>query len=481
MGITKNQITNDFNKLKKIAQNLFEEDDLESCLDIIVTASRIAYHLNFCLQDQKLEDLLSKISQKISCGTKKENLKDRFVFYDYFGWDNRGLTQQYIRALISWDCEFLFVFENTPTENMSSKILSELKNYPKAKILCIDNKLSKIEKIKFLSDAINDYQPQKAFLHLAPWDVIGICVWNILSHIQRYQINLTDHAFWLGTNCIDYCIEFRDYGYNLSKKHRNISEDKLLIQPYYPIIDDQIPFQGFPVETKGKITIISGSSYYKVFGGNELFFKLLANIVKQHPDVVILFAGDGDRKLFKSLLDKYKISDKVFLLGNRKDITQVISHGDIYLSTYPLGGGLMSQYAAMLEVPIIAYVDTSTSESTIETLFLNDDIKVSYDSMESFLEELSLLINDEQHRKKRAYILKKAVIQPDEFNQSLRELVNTNTEKNVVKEININTDLFFKLYLDTENRFLHQYNSIMMQSKNIYKKAIVVQFCEILF
>jgi hypothetical protein len=468
MGITKKQIENDYAKLKEMAFSLFEKKDLESCLDIITTSSNIAYHLNFRFQDQEMEDLLSTISRSINCCPAKNVVENRFVFYDYFGFDNRGLTQQYIRALISWDYEFLFIFENTPAQSKSADILFELKNYSKSSILYVDNELSKIEKIRYITNAINEYQPQKAFLHLAPWDVIGICVWNILSHIQRYQINLTDHAFWLGTNCIDYCIEFREYGYNLSKKYRNIPDDKLLMQSYYPIINEKIKFSRFPVETKGKTVIVSGGAYYKVFGGDELFFKLLSKIIQQHPDIIVFFAGDGDRKLFKSLLNKYEISQKVFLLGDRKDIAQVILNCDIYLGTYPIGGGLITQYAAMLGKPIIAFGNLMSNAESL--LLSNDDIKISYYSIESFLNELSCLVNDVAYRKKQGELLKNTIIKPEEFNESLKILINTNKVERTIREIDIDINSVFNQYLDTENNFSHRYYPILMKSYRVYKK-----------
>lgn len=44
----------------------------------------------------------------------------------------------------------------------------------------------------------------------------------------------------------------------------------------------------------------------------------------------------------------------VFLIGDRHDINEVFKHSDIFLNTYPIGGGLMTQYAAANSKPILS-------------------------------------------------------------------------------------------------------------------------------
>lgn len=69
--------------------------------------------------------------------------------------------------------------------------------------------------------------------------------------MKRYQINLTDHAFWLGAHAFDYVLEFRDFGANVSRQYHHIAPHKILKQPYYPYIDRTLSFQGFPFENYG--------------------------------------------------------------------------------------------------------------------------------------------------------------------------------------------------------------------------------------
>lgn len=72
-----------------------------------------------------------------------------------------------------------------------------------------------------------------------------------------------DHAFWLGRNAFDYCLEFRDFGANLSRQYRHIPIQKLLKQPYYPLADPTIPYGGPPFERADGDVIFSGGTLYK--------------------------------------------------------------------------------------------------------------------------------------------------------------------------------------------------------------------------
>ena len=63
-----------------------------------------------------------------------------------------------------------------------------------------------------------------------PEDVIGTtALYSYDGQFIRYQINLTDHAFWLGSQCFDKCIEFRSYGASISKEYREIQSSKITV------------------------------------------------------------------------------------------------------------------------------------------------------------------------------------------------------------------------------------------------------------
>lgn len=226
------EIKNVYSKTKLLAKQAFELEQYESAIKHIETAAEIAYMFNWIYSDEELEILLQEISQRIIQEKRTfEPVKGKMVFYDAFAFDNKGLTQQYLRALMSWGVEILFIFEGNNFTH-SENIVKELKAYPKSELLIVDKALTATEKSNLIYNKILDFKPEKAFLHLYPSSAVAVVVFNSLPELTRYQINLTDHAFWLGTNCIDYCIEFRNYGCTVSTEKRNLKVRQLLNQPY---------------------------------------------------------------------------------------------------------------------------------------------------------------------------------------------------------------------------------------------------------
>ncbi|GIV35629.1 MAG: hypothetical protein KatS3mg032_0008 [Cyclobacteriaceae bacterium] len=107
------------------------------------------------------------------------------------------------------------------------------------------------------------------------------------------------------------------------------------------------------------------------FGGNVTFFSVgrllvlkgflesieaFSKVIKLHPEARYLIAGEGhDRTLFQMAIDKYGLNGKVFLLGTRNDIPELLAYSDVFVfpSHYEgLGGALVE--AMLATKPIVA-------------------------------------------------------------------------------------------------------------------------------
>lgn len=452
-----------FEKIKLLAEKEFSRKNYELSLKYIETAADIAYAFNWKYADEVLEDLLIAISNEII--GQQENIiaqKGKVVFYDVFALDNRGLTQQYIRAILNLGMDLLFVFDGSNLLN-SKQILSEINSSPQAELFIVDATLSKVEKIKLIYEKIRSFKPEMAFLHLYPSSTVPLVVWNKFKEVKRYQINLTDHAFWLGTKCIDYSIEFRDYGYTVSLEKRNLSNDQLLFQPFYPIVESQ-SFKGFPSEiTLESIKVLTGGNFYKMYGKSNVFFELLKILIEVNSKVVILLVGSGDDTLIKEFISKNKYEKRLFLLGTRSDISEVFKNSDIYLSTYPFSGGLMAQYSAVFEKPILAYTSEDLECNFLEGLInwkADRDFNITCRSFDSFKIEAEKLIKNKLYRRKRGIENKRFMITESEFEENLKNLINFNKPA-VFKKRNIDYLEFSNLYLELENNYLKQFSSFI--------------------
>jgi len=464
--LTQKDITIAYNKVKAMAKKDFENKKFSKCLNNIETAACIANNFNIIYSDYELESLLDDIgTSQISNNTSYIKSDDeRFVFYDAFGWDYRGLTMQYIRALMSWGSEFLFIFENKDDKHAKA-IIEELNSYQKVVSYEVQSRKNEIEKATEIYDVIKKYAPHKILMHLAPWSVAAITAFYALRMypIEFYNINLTDHAFWLGAGCIDYNIEFRDYGCTVSIQKRGLKEKQLLLQQYYPV-SKHSEFQGFPFEIKhDKTIILSGGGNYKICGGDGVYFDILERILSDNPSVIVIYAGGGNMFHLQNFIDSKNYNDRIFLLGHRSDINEVIENCDIYLATYPFGGGLMSQYALLHGKPLLVYNSDDYKTNDIEGLLYNADVQITFFDLEQLIVHAKKLIDDLDYRKKIGSEYSKYLISQDVFSNNFKEKLENKQNDFPFKYININYIAHTNLYIEIENNYLPSFQSILLK------------------
>ncbi|POY34904.1 hypothetical protein C3K47_17525 [Solitalea longa] len=467
MALTIQKIIAQYNFFKNCATRYFNLGQIEKASNYCEVAARIGYKYNFRYSDDELESIVEKISKSVIPDSINFNpVVNRIVFYDSFAQDNRGLTQQYLRAIIGWNSELLFI---TPKTHIGKDILDELKSYSKTRILQIDSSISFSSQVISTIKEIERFRPQYVFQHFSPWDILGFTIWNGIKCADRFLINLTDHAYWLGKYSTDYFLEFRKYGCYLSIHQRKIDINKLLFQPYYPIQNEN-NFLGFPILKENKIFAFAGSSFYKIYGRNGLFLNLILELLDNNPDVIFLLAGNGNDKPIQSFIKKHKLENRFILLGNRPDINEVIKNIDIYINTFPMIGGLMSQFAAVNNKPIIGYTDIElySFNDTEDFLQINNANTLVKTNVNDFLHSFKELVNNELVRAQNIELTKNSVITPYEFSKLL---LNTLTNKrpvseNFTHESIINLDSVTALYLDMEIHFLHDHNQIIWNTIN---------------
>ena len=407
---------------KQKARKCIERRRYDDAIAYIRAAAWINYDFYIGYTDDELEYYLSHISRHVIPRRNYEKKEsDGIVLIDAFSMDTQGLSAQYINAIISTGSRLLYIHRNDIGDQ--STLYQALISYPKSEIIKVPKKLGSIEQAKWIYTKIMDFGATNVLLHLLPNSATEcIALYALPKEIIRFQINLTDHAFWLGTKCSDYTIEFQQIGCSLSYKERGYKLEQILLLPFYPIINNR-PFEGFPTIVNDAIKIFSGGAYYKVLDPEDTFFKLCKKLLDNNPNAVILFATNDSQDVIKRKVEQYGISHKFFILPFRKDIAAVFENIDIFLNTYPVGGGLMCQYAANYAVPILNYQRSSMEES------VGQKYKVSFTSLteNSLVQESIKLCNDPAYRKEKGIILKNAVISPDDFNTGFQEIIRHKT------------------------------------------------------
>lgn len=449
------------NKLKKAINLAITNNKYEDSLSLISLCAQILYQTNIEYYDVDLENNLKLLSTRLARDVNEYQHEDTIVFYDSFGLDNRGLAQIYLKALCPYN-NVIYITYNDRLDYIPQikKILSQ--NNSELKV--IDRKkMNKVEQIKALEQIVLHYCPKVFFFYSVPDDVVATTVLYMYENrMQRYQINLTDHAFWLGAGCIDKCIEFRDYGASISVEYRGISEKNIVMIPYYPLIDTEKSFEGFPFEKKERKVIFSGGALYKTLSRDNLYYLTIDKILTQVPDTCFWYAGSGDDSKIQELKRKYP--DRVFFTEERKDLYQLLVNCDLYYSTYPICGGLMFQYAAIAgKIPLTL----KNNEITDDFLLNQKDLMVEFDSPEDLISECSRLLTDSVYYDVRSKEMINSVISPKRFDYIVNQLVDNKIKSGNYNFYQIDVDKFRRLYLD---RFTEQnLNQILIRNnKDIY-------------
>lgn len=436
------------------ANRLYSQDKLNKCIEYIMLAARWMYKFNIIYYDEVIENLIHTISNTLFKKTKTyvpDN--DCIVFLDSIC-TTRCLGVQYLSGLMALNKKIIYILHQHVSE--SKDVLAFLENYENKEIYIIDTKYSYVKQSERINQIIEENKPSDIFLHMRPHDVVSLVSIANIKTLKKYNIDLQDHTYWLGRSFIDFDIVFRHYGEKIAKEKRNLTDTEIIRLPYYPLIHQNSEFKGFPSELpRNAVIIFTGGSPYKMLGKDDIFFKILDNILNISANIHILLATN-DSDVIKQKISQRKDKDRIHLIGHRKDIDQVFKHSHIYLSTYPFIGGLMSQYAAASGLPILAYAEEN-EPNVVEGLINHKCIGVTTQrNLTAFTEYAKHLIIDSDFRKSEGERNKEALYTLPDFIFDLNSLLqNQKTSRKWLYKENPDYEKMIKFYIDNENKYGH--------------------------
>ncbi|MDI3318634.1 hypothetical protein [Pinibacter soli] len=411
-----------------IAKSKVKSGDYDFALNCIESLAFKAYNYNYLekFSDDHIENILKDISnillQPVVATNKDSN---KVVFYDSFAYDLRGFTQQYLYALWDLGYEILFIRSNNNGLDNSKDILSEIEKHPNTRLLIVNSANGHLKNLQLLYKEVKDFNPSKIFLHISPWDVMALLLFIQFPNITKYQIDFTDHAFWLGKCITDKLLTFRDFGADVAFKYRKIQQDKIFkIQPY-PLIKNMV-FNGLPVErSPDKVIGFSGGHSYKIIDEKNTFLNLIKTLLGKHANFVFLFACVGDDTRIKDFICQNNLSDRFILLGNRPDIYQVFCNIDLYINTYPYGGGNMILYAAAANKPILSLYDEKLLHTHLHNIIdISKDDAYGFENENEFLKGATKLIVDINAKDRYSKKLSFAISNRQNFTREIERLLN---------------------------------------------------------
>lgn len=457
-------------QIKSDAFKLFKRRDIDKVLNYISTLAHWAYMYNFIYTDCDVEELLKKCALEISTKYVSSSNKNRVVFFDTCGCDNRGLIQIYVRALIANNYDFILVY-NDKLSNIPITCL-EIEKYGKGKVLSFEGE-SISKKIRITLDEIRVFNPSKILLDIVPWDVMSLACASLVKNCKVFNINGTDHAFWLGSTILDFNLEFRKLGYTISIEKRGLKKEQLILNSYYPVSNVNVERNELPKFDSNTIKLLTGGASYKFLGNEFYFFQIVDTLLESCSSAIIMIAGCAD-DILKKNVSKMKNRERVYFIGVRKDIDLVFEYCDIYLNSYPFGGGLMTQLAAIKKKPILSLIDGYNEHFSYidECVFPYGSRVYSKSNMAELVLYFKNLCDSCAFRKSEGENLSSGIVTVSNFNESLKEILEEEAKTMDVSFDVVDYDAFTKYYMEVEKKYPQSFGLLL----HIYRLRAFLKF-----
>lgn len=437
--ISEREIVDMFNRIKKQIKVELTRTNYSRALYQIDRAAVWGYFYNFQYSDDELEgfiQLLAEHYRKVIGVESQTDSSNRILLVTSRVRDNHELIRQYARALTKCGKPSkIIALKNDSPKSKCVNLCREIEN--KVEVEWIEESDDYEKTVISMAKAIYSYNPSKILTHVVPWDVRSIVSVMAAKNCLCYNINYNDHSFWIGKSMLDYLIEFRPYGATISVEKRGISSRKLLYIPYYPIVSEDIPFQGFPFDRQGKIVFFSGGDGYKMMDESNTFFNNIDRILDENPNA-IFYLVSGRTDFLKLKTRKLHNSDRIYISMSRKDIYAVFRNCDIFYGTYPVAGALMSEYAAMCGKPVVARANEKPRLDDVNGIlnhkFSNQVAFLTNDEMCNYAHRLCV---DYDYRWAEGERLRKNITSQEEFEDSVSHILSDKTIPYVFRPLEI--------------------------------------------
>lgn len=413
-------------KLRTIARRAEARQADDDAMQAVRAAASLQYTYNQWYVDEESEAILQRIAGRLPVPGYQKDAADAktVLFYDSFGLDTRGLACIYLKALADLGCHVIYLTQKH-ARGAQPQIQKETRQGD-VTFLYLPQRLSLLEKAKRIAATFEEHRPAHAFFYCTPDDVAACVAFDRYEgSVVRYQINLTDHAFWLGKYAMDICLEFRDYGAAVSAQYRGIPQEKLQCLPYYPYADLDMAYAGLPFEVDGRRVLFSGGSLYKTVGDGGRYIEMVRTLLAQEPELVFLYAGGGNAQGAAAIAGLAQaFPGRVYHIAERRDLFQLMEHVDLYLNTYPMLGGLMTQYAARAGRPPLTLRPVGQTGRSLEGFLLHPKrITAEFDTIEELAAEAHHLLHDAAYAAEAAERARAEVISPEGFQAMVARLL----------------------------------------------------------
>lgn len=324
-----------------------------------------------------------------------------------------------------------------------------------------------LDKIFKLAELSQKYE--YIILHHNMYDTIPVIALSQFKNKKNIMVyDHADHLYWVGSSIVSHSLEMSSDGMNFSNSNRSIKNNYLLPIP----LSAKMPVesnlkQELKITENQKIALSIGHQHrYEVGIGEYSFKKMIKKVLEVNEDVVFIIIGNHDKNFWQDLYEHKNL--RFVGLINRDEIDKYYSIADIYVDSFPMGGGTATLDAITFGIPSIKVKHIFFEFDSLKP-FLVDKEKVSEKILELFSNNMkntsSTLIHlKEEWNKRFGEIISQ--IQKNEYRKNRVEVVDkysqnlANYQSNFEKKL-LNSS-FMKLSI--KNKIYYLWNLIQLEN-----------------
>lgn len=459
-------------ELKQTMHKSLDKGNYEKAMASISTGCQILYEYNQYYVDNDFENGVVSVANEMKksyCDDLKEYRRNEntILFYDGFGLDTRGVAKMYLNALKKNGYHIVYITGKNAMGHIP-ETESILLNADSS-IYYIDFKTDYFNWAKELIHVFIQTSPKAMFFYTTPYDASGAVAFAVMEGLtERFLIDLTDHAFWLGVKSNDYFCGSRAMSASNQIYERGIEKNRLIKLGVNLIIEEGLTdHSGLPFDVKKERYVFSGGALYKTLGDpDNYFYRIVSHILKKHKDVYFLYAGDGDRTEMDKILAEYP--ERAFIISERKDFYYLIQNCTLYLNTYPMFGGMMMKYSANAgKLPITLKHDKDSDGLLLD----QESRKIEYETYEDLVSDVDRLLDDKEYLSEREALLEGSVISEDRFVKNLKSTIEDHCTDYEHGQEQIDTSKFKQEFYE---RF--DINRVKEKTSRIVNKSLFVSY-----
>ncbi|HOI83792.1 MAG TPA: glycosyltransferase, partial [Campylobacterales bacterium] len=152
------------------------------------------------------------------------------------------------------------------------------------------------------------------------------------------------------------------------------------------------------------IVLMSAGRYTKF--KEVLFWEIVEDILNMHTDAYFVCIGASKKDINMDFDER--VSDRIVFLGWRADVDCILPCADIYINTFPNGGGYTVREAVANKIPIVSFRNNYFKKfdqniwNPIDEIVNVEDVLLELNDKTSFISVLSKLISDKNYREEIA-------------------------------------------------------------------------------